>query len=37
MYDFSGIIYIVWGVCGIIFLLGLICILLTSLGDRVLK
>lgn len=27
MYNFSGILYRIWGVCGLILLLGLVCIL----------
>lgn len=28
MYNFSGVVYRLWGVCGIILLLGVVCILL---------
>ena len=27
MYNFSGVLYRIWGVCGIVFLLGVLCIL----------
>lgn len=27
MYNFSGILYRIWGVCGIMFLLGVVCLL----------
>ena len=28
MYDFSGVLYRIWGVCGILLVLGVVCILL---------
>ena len=33
MYNFSGIVYRIWGVCGVIFIVGIICIFL----DKILK